>query len=149
MSAAKSYAKPVEVGATMVGGTVGEVVASRDANFPVDIAMGYGGWQDYPVANGSGLRKLNPVAAPVSTALGVLGVPGVTACGPPEDRPTPGGGSDRWRERQSSRRVGRESVSPSDRLDHPLQIEVTLSRIAESFSRGEIRAQRGRQGRRC
>ena len=43
MSAAKSYAKPVEVGATMVGGTVGEVVASRNPNFAVgDIAVGYG-----------------------------------------------------------------------------------------------------------
>jgi NADPH-dependent curcumin reductase CurA len=80
MSAAKSYAKPVEVGATMVGGTVGEVVASRNPNFAVgDIAMGYGGWQDYAVANGSGLRKLDPAAAPVSTALGVLGMPGMTA----------------------------------------------------------------------
>jgi NADPH-dependent curcumin reductase CurA len=80
MSAAKSYAKPVEVGATMVGGTVGEVVASRNPNFAVgDIAVGYGGWQDYAVANGSGLRKLNPAAAPVSTALGVLGMPGMTA----------------------------------------------------------------------
>ena len=38
--------------------------------------MGYGGWQDYAVANGSSLRKLNP---PVSTALGVLGMPGMTA----------------------------------------------------------------------
>jgi hypothetical protein len=64
----------------MVGGTVGEVVASRNPNFAVgDIAMGYGGWQDYAVANGSGLRKLNPAAAPVSTALGVLGMPGMTA----------------------------------------------------------------------
>jgi NADPH-dependent curcumin reductase len=80
MSAAKSYAKPVEVGATMVGGTVGEVVASRNPNFAVgDIVMGYCGWQDYAVANGSGLRKLNPAAAPVSTALGVLGMPGMTA----------------------------------------------------------------------
>ena len=43
MSAAKSYARPVEVGATMVGGTVGEVVASRNPNFAVgDIAVGYG-----------------------------------------------------------------------------------------------------------
>jgi NADPH-dependent curcumin reductase len=80
LSAAKSYAKPVEVGATMVGGTVGEVVASRNPNFAVgDIVMGSGGWQDYAVANGSGLRKLNLAAAPVSTALGVLGMPGMTA----------------------------------------------------------------------
>ena len=78
MSAAKSYAKSVEVGA--VGGTVGEVVASRNPSFAVgDIAVGYGGWQDYAVASGSGLRKLNPAAAPVSTALGVLGMPGMTA----------------------------------------------------------------------
>jgi hypothetical protein len=80
MSAAKSYAKPVEVGATMVGATLGEVVASRDPNFSVgDIAVDYGGWQDYAVANGSDLRKLNPATAPVSTALGVLGMPGMTA----------------------------------------------------------------------
>ena len=41
--------------------------------------MGYGGWQDYAVSSGSGLRKLDPAAAPVSTALGVLGMPGMTA----------------------------------------------------------------------
>jgi NADPH-dependent curcumin reductase CurA len=76
-----------------VGGTVGEVVASRNPNFAVgDIVMGYGGCQGYAVASGSGLRKLNPAAAPVSTALGVLGMPGMTAyAGPPGDRPTQGG----------------------------------------------------------
>src|ERR1700738_1188951 len=80
MSAAKSYAKPVEVGATMVGGTVGEVIASRNQNFAVGgVTLGSGGWPDYAVANGSGLRKLDPAAAPVSTALGVLGMPGMTA----------------------------------------------------------------------
>ena len=48
MSAAKSYAKPVAVGQVMVGGTVGEVVASRNPNYAVgDIVLGYGGWQDY------------------------------------------------------------------------------------------------------
>ena len=80
MSAAKSYAKPVEVGEPMVGGTVGEIVTSRNAKFAVgDIVMGYGGWQDYALSNGAGLRKLDPAAAPVSTALGVLGMPGMTA----------------------------------------------------------------------
>jgi hypothetical protein len=59
MSSAKSYAKPVEVGATMVGGTVGEVVASRNPNFAVgDIVMGYGGWQDYPRKPNSFLWKM-------------------------------------------------------------------------------------------
>jgi NADPH-dependent curcumin reductase CurA len=80
MSAAKSYAKPVGVGEPMVGGTVGEIVASRHPKFAVgDIVMGYGGWQDYALSNGAGLRKLDPTAAPVTTALGVLGMPGLTA----------------------------------------------------------------------
>ena len=80
MSAAKSYAKPVGVGETMVGGTVGEVVQSRDSQFAVgDIVLGYGGWQDYAVSAPAGLRKLDPAAAPVTTALGVLGMPGMTA----------------------------------------------------------------------
>jgi NADPH-dependent curcumin reductase CurA len=93
MSAAKSYAKPVEVGATMVGGTVGEVVASKNQKFAVgDIVLGSNGWQDYAVSNGAGLRKLDPAAAPVSTALGVLGMPGMTAyCGLLEiGQPKPG-----------------------------------------------------------
>lgn len=80
MSAAKSYAKPVEVGDPMVGGTVGEIAATRDPKFAVgDIVLGSGGWQDYARSNGSGLRKLDPAAAPVTTALGVLGMPGMTA----------------------------------------------------------------------
>src|ERR1700731_264972 len=69
MSAAKSYAKPVSVGATMVGGTVDEVVVSHYSKLaPGDIVLGYGGWQDYAGANGVGLRKLDPAVAPVSTA---------------------------------------------------------------------------------
>src|SRR5215472_19384958 len=80
MSAAKSYAKPVEVGEPMVGGTVGEITVSRNSRFNAgDIVLGYGGWQDYARSNGAGLRKLDPAAAPVTTALGVLGMPGMTA----------------------------------------------------------------------
>jgi NADPH-dependent curcumin reductase len=41
--------------------------------------LGYGGWQDYAISSGVGLRKLDPAAAPVTTALGVLGMPGMTA----------------------------------------------------------------------
>jgi NADPH-dependent curcumin reductase CurA len=64
----------------MVGGTVGEVVTSRHPNYAAgDIVLGYGGWQDYALSSGAGLRKLDPAAAPVSTALGVLGMPGMTA----------------------------------------------------------------------
>jgi NADPH-dependent curcumin reductase CurA len=80
MSAAKSYAKPAEVGQPMVGGTVGEIVASRHPKYAAgDIVLGSGGWQEYALSNGAGLRKLDPAAAPVSTALGVLGMPGMTA----------------------------------------------------------------------
>jgi NADPH-dependent curcumin reductase CurA len=80
MSAAKSYAKPAAIGQPMVGGTVGEIVTSRHPQYAAgDIVLGYGGWQDYALSNGAGLRKLDPAAAPVSTALGVLGMPGMTA----------------------------------------------------------------------
>jgi NADPH-dependent curcumin reductase CurA len=80
MSDAPSYAPPVEVGGLMVGHTVGEVVESRDpALKPGDTVLAYTGWQEYGVQNAATLRKLNPGAAPVTTALGVLGMPGFTA----------------------------------------------------------------------
>ena len=80
MSAARSYARPAEIGQPMPGGTVGEIVASRHPDFAAgDVVLGHGGWQDYALSKGGGLRKLDPRAAPVSTALGVLGMPGMTA----------------------------------------------------------------------
>jgi NADPH-dependent curcumin reductase len=80
MDAGKSYAPPVEVGEVMVGGGVGEVMESRDPRFSKgDIVTGRLGWQMYAVVPGSGLRKVNTEAAPISTALGVIGMPGVTA----------------------------------------------------------------------
>ncbi|MBS4083419.1 MAG: NADP-dependent oxidoreductase [Rhizobiales bacterium] len=80
MSAAKSYAKPVEIGQPMVAGTVSEVVKSKRPDYaPGDIVLSYTGWMDYAVSNGSDLRKLDPKQAPVQTALGVLGMPGMTA----------------------------------------------------------------------
>jgi hypothetical protein len=57
-----------------VGGRVAQVVATRHPDYAVgDIVLGYGGWQEYAVSNGVGLRTLGPAAAPISTALGVLG----------------------------------------------------------------------------
>src|SRR5882724_2624320 len=80
MNDAKSYAKPAELGQPMVGGTVSEVVASRNAKFAAgDIVLAYAGWQDYALSDGAGLRKLDAAVAPLSTALGVLGMPGMTA----------------------------------------------------------------------
>jgi NADPH-dependent curcumin reductase CurA len=76
----RSYADPVLPGELMVGGTVGQVVESKAPDYrPGDYAVGYWGWQEYAVANTGGLMKLNPHMAPISTALGVLGMPGMTA----------------------------------------------------------------------
>jgi NADPH-dependent curcumin reductase len=80
MSAARSYAKPVEVGGVMEGGTVSKVAASHRKDFSAgDIVLSRAGWQEYAVSDGSGLHKLDPARAPISTALGVLGMPGMTA----------------------------------------------------------------------
>jgi NADPH-dependent curcumin reductase CurA len=80
LSTAKSYAEPVEIGDVMVGGTVGEVVESRfDGLAPGDFVLSYSGWQTAVVVDGRHVRKLDPSQAPVSTALGVLGMPGFTA----------------------------------------------------------------------
>jgi NADPH-dependent curcumin reductase CurA len=86
MNDVKSYAAPVELGQPMVGGTVSEVVESRHPGFQAgDLVLAYGGWQAYHVVRASaspgpfGPRKLDPKVAPISTALGVLGMPGMTA----------------------------------------------------------------------
>ncbi|WP_087485580.1 NADP-dependent oxidoreductase [Brachybacterium massiliense] len=80
MSAAKSYAAPMEVGDVIVGGTVSEVVESAADGFaPGDTVLSYGGWQEYSLESAAHLRRLDPSAVPVTTALGVLGMPGFTA----------------------------------------------------------------------
>lgn len=80
MNEGRSYATPAQVGKPMVGGTVGEVVESRHPGFARgDFVAGYDGWQAYAVSRGVGVRKLDPRQAPISTALGVLGMPGMTA----------------------------------------------------------------------
>jgi NADPH-dependent curcumin reductase CurA len=80
MNAGKSYAEPLNVGDPMCGGTVSQVVESRDPRLaPGDFVLGYGGWQDYSVQPADRLHKLDPAKAPLSYALGVLGMPGMTA----------------------------------------------------------------------
>lgn len=80
MNAAKSYAPSVEIGAVMVGGGVARVEESKIPGYAVgDVVTSQMGWQEYAVSNGEGLRKIDPQAASVSTALGVQGMPGLTA----------------------------------------------------------------------
>jgi len=80
MDDARSYAKPQPVGEVMVGGTVGEVLESKDASLRKgELVTGMGGWQQFHVADAKALRKIDPSLAPPSAYLGVLGMPGVTA----------------------------------------------------------------------
>ena len=80
MSDAPSYAAGVNLHDVMCGHTVSEVVESHNPQFQAgDVVTGYDGWQQYASSSGKELRKLDPAAAPISTAIGVLGMPGATA----------------------------------------------------------------------
>jgi len=80
MSDAPSYAKPVGIGEVMEGGAVSEVVASNVPRFAKDdVVVGRTGWQTHALSDGSSLQKVDPTRAPIQTALGVLGMPGMTA----------------------------------------------------------------------
>jgi NADPH-dependent curcumin reductase len=83
MNDAKSYAQPQPLNSVMIGGTVGEVSASKHASYQVgDKVVGVGGWQQYSVvdANQAGaLRKVDSKQIPLSAFLGAVGMPGVTA----------------------------------------------------------------------
>ena len=80
MEESKSYAAPQPLDAVMIGGTVGEVVESKNPKYqPGDMVVGMGGWQQYHVADGSGLMKVDTRHIPASVYLGTVGMPGVTA----------------------------------------------------------------------
>jgi NADPH-dependent curcumin reductase CurA len=80
MSEARSYAPPVEPGQVMPAQVVGEVVECRSSKFrPGDVVLGPLGWQEFAVASARALRGVDPSVAPISTALHVLGMTGLTA----------------------------------------------------------------------
>jgi NADPH-dependent curcumin reductase CurA len=80
MDDAVSYAAPQPIGAVMIGGTVGEVVESNTDKYrPGDLVVGMGGWQEYVVSDGGGLRKIDTSRVAASAYLGAVGMPGVTA----------------------------------------------------------------------
>lgn len=81
MNDAKSYAEPVKIGEVMGGECVGKVLKSHHPKFAAgSYVAGMFGWQEFALSDGSGgVRPLDPDVAPVSTALHVLGMPGMTA----------------------------------------------------------------------
>ena len=80
MEDVKSYAAPQEIGAVMVGGTVGEVVESKNPKFVVgDKVVGMLGWAEMGVSDGVGLRRVKDGPIPLSAYLGSVGMPGMTA----------------------------------------------------------------------
>lgn len=80
MSAAKSYAKPVEIGKVMLGGTISQVVTSNADGFEAgDWVVAFGGWQDYAVVGTRGVINLGKNPENPTWGLGVLGMPGLTA----------------------------------------------------------------------
>ena len=75
-----SYAAPVEIGDVMGGGTVSRVLRSHGEGIAKgDFVAGLAGWQDYSIVSAGNVHRVNPLDAPISTALGVLGMPGITA----------------------------------------------------------------------
>jgi hypothetical protein len=80
MNDVRSYVAPFTLGEPMTGGAVGRVAVSRHPGFEEGEWVLHGlGWREWALSDGSGVRKLDPTVAPVSTALGVLGMPGLTA----------------------------------------------------------------------
>lgn len=76
----RSYATPVELGQVMVGGVAGRIIQSRTPAFREgEIVEGSLGWQEYAVSDGRNLRRVDLGLGPLSTALGILGMPGMTA----------------------------------------------------------------------
>jgi NADPH-dependent curcumin reductase CurA len=81
VSAVANYSKPVEIGEVMRSRAVGEVAASRHPDYrPGEHVVGWLGWQEYAVSDGKGIiRRVEEKDIPLSAALGVLGMNGVTA----------------------------------------------------------------------
>jgi hypothetical protein len=80
MDDAKGYAAPQAIGETMIGGTVGEIVASKNKRYAVgEQVIGMMGWAEMGVSDGVLLRKLDTTHIPLSAYLGAVGMPGMTA----------------------------------------------------------------------
>ena len=134
MSGARSYAQSVEIGQAIVGATVGEVLESKHPGLATgDLVLGGAGWQSHAVAPGAAVRKLDPRQAPMSTALGVLGMPGLTAyVGPARHRPAEAG---RDRRRLGGLRGGGSAVGQIAKIKGCRAVGI-------AGSRGQVRLRR-------
>ena len=80
MNAVRSYVEPQKLDEVMGAGAVGKVLASRHPGYAEgEFVVGMFGWQEYAISDGRGVMKVDPGVAPISTSLGVLGMPGLTA----------------------------------------------------------------------
>lgn len=80
ISGVRAYAEPTPIGSAPPGDTVSAVVKSEDPSLSAgDVVLADIGWQTRAVIDARAVRKLDPAVAPVTTALGVLGMPGLTA----------------------------------------------------------------------
>ena len=80
MNDTKSYVPPFQIGEPLTGGAVGQVISSRNDQWPEGTWVVHNlGWRELALSDGAGLLPFDPSLAPVSTALGVLGMPGLTA----------------------------------------------------------------------
>ena len=74
------YSEKVEIGDTIVGRTIAEVIDSKNSDIQIgETIMCSNGWQEYGISDGEGIRKIDSTSAPLSTNLGILGMPGLTA----------------------------------------------------------------------
>lgn len=80
MGDATSYAEPLAIGEVIQAATVGIVTASRHAKFAAgDRVAAAFGWQEWGLSDGRGVRRIPDNGLPASTAIGLLGIPGLTA----------------------------------------------------------------------
>jgi NADPH-dependent curcumin reductase CurA len=80
MNDVRSYVAPFTLGEAMTGGAVGRIAVSRNSRYPEgEWVLHQLGWREWALSDGAALRRLDPSSAPISTALGVLGMPGFTA----------------------------------------------------------------------
>ncbi|OAJ72440.1 NADP-dependent oxidoreductase [Brevibacillus sp. SKDU10] len=80
MNDQKSYIPPFQLNEVIIGGVIGEVIETKSSEFQVgDVVLGLLGWQNYSVVDAGEVQKIDTNIAPITTALGVLGMPGMTA----------------------------------------------------------------------